>query len=148
MGVQLSWKLRCHLLEFLRQRHKMETLSALLAICAGISSVTDDIPAQRPVTWSFDVFFELRPNKRLSKLWGGWWFEMPSRPLLRHCNNMPTTQIKSNQIFYSPHKIHMVHTWYICTYTNDCFIWMVNREARRINLHKQSGVTSPHPTPS
>ena len=26
------------------------------------------------------------PDKRLSKQWGGWWFETPSRPLWRHCN--------------------------------------------------------------
>ena len=38
----------------------METFSALLAICAGNSSVTGEIPAQRPVTRSFDVFFDLR----------------------------------------------------------------------------------------
>ena len=31
-------------------------------------------PAQRPVTRSFDVFFDLRSNKRLSKQWRGWWF--------------------------------------------------------------------------
>ena len=34
-----------------------------------------EFPAQRPVTWSFDVFFDLRPNKRLSKQPWGWWFE-------------------------------------------------------------------------
>ena len=28
---------------------------------------TGEFPAQKPVTWSFDVFFDLRPNKRLSK---------------------------------------------------------------------------------
>ena len=44
------------------------------------------IPAQMPVTGSFDVFFDLHINKRLSKQWWGWWFEMPSRPLWRHCN--------------------------------------------------------------
>ena len=33
--------------------------------------------------WSF---FKLRLNKRLSKQWWGWWFETPSRPLWRHCN--------------------------------------------------------------
>ena len=44
------------------------------------------IPAQRPVTRSFDVFFDLRLNERLSKQWRGWQFETPSRPLLRHCN--------------------------------------------------------------
>ena len=26
-----------------------------------------EFPTQRPVTWSFDVFFDLRLNKRLSK---------------------------------------------------------------------------------
>ena len=45
----------------------METLSALLAICAGNSLVTGEFPAQMPVTRSFDVVFDLRLNKRLSK---------------------------------------------------------------------------------
>ena len=44
------------------------------------------IPAQRPVTRSFDVFFDLHLNKRLSKQWWGWWFETPSCPLWRHRN--------------------------------------------------------------
>ena len=67
-------------------RHQIETFSALLAICAGNSSVTDEFPAQRPVTRSFDVSFDLRLNKRLSKQSLGWQFEMPLRPLWRHCN--------------------------------------------------------------
>ena len=50
----------------------METFSALLAICAGNSPVPGEFPAQRPVTRSFDVFFDLRPNKRLSKQSWGW----------------------------------------------------------------------------
>ena len=66
-------------------RHKMETFSALLAICAGHSPVTGEFPAQRPVTRSFDVLFDLRLNKRLSKQSRGWWFETPSRPLWCHC---------------------------------------------------------------
>ena len=45
----------------------METFSALLAICAGKSPVTDEFPAQRPVTRNFDVFFHLRLDKLLSK---------------------------------------------------------------------------------
>ena len=53
-------------------RHQMETFSALLAICAGNSSVPGELPAQRPVTRSFDVFFDLRLNKRLSKHWWDW----------------------------------------------------------------------------
>ena len=64
----------------------METFSALLAICVGNSPAPGEFPAQRPVTRSFDVFFDLRPNKRLSKQWWGWWFDTPSRPLWRQCN--------------------------------------------------------------
>ena len=48
-------------------RHQMETFSALLAICAGNSPVPGEFPAQRPATQGFDVFFDLRLNKRLSK---------------------------------------------------------------------------------
>ena len=40
----------------------MEMFSALLALCAGNSSVTGEFPTQRPVTGSFDVFFDLRLN--------------------------------------------------------------------------------------
>ena len=45
-----------------------------------------EFPAQTPVTRSFDVFFDLRLNKRLSKQWWGWWFETLSHPLWRHRN--------------------------------------------------------------
>ena len=45
----------------------MEIFPALLAICAGNSPVPGELLAQRPVTQSFDVFFDLRLNKRLSK---------------------------------------------------------------------------------
>ena len=48
-------------------RHQMETFSALLAFCAGNSPGTGEFPTQRPVTRSFDVTFDLRPNKPLSK---------------------------------------------------------------------------------
>ena len=67
-------------------RHQMETFSALLALRVGNSPVSGEIPAQRPVTRSVDVFFDLRLIKRLSKHWRGWWFETLSRPLWRHCN--------------------------------------------------------------
>ena len=67
-------------------RHQMETFSALLTLCAGNSPVNGDFPAQRPVTRSFDVFFDLHPNKRLSKQSRGSWFKTPSCPWWRHCN--------------------------------------------------------------
>ena len=47
-----------------------------------------EFPTQRPVTWSFDVFFDLRVNKRLSKQPWGWWFETPSWSLWHHCNGI------------------------------------------------------------
>ena len=49
----------------------------------------DEFHAQMPVTWSFDVFFDLHLNKRLSKQSWGWWFETPSRPLWRQSNVLP-----------------------------------------------------------
>ena len=56
-------------------RHQVETFSALLALCAGNSTVTGEFPSQRSVTRSFDVFFDLRLDKRLSKQSWGWWFK-------------------------------------------------------------------------
>ena len=44
-------------------RHQKETVSALLAFCVGISPGTGEFPAQRPVTRSLDVFFDLRHEK-------------------------------------------------------------------------------------
>ena len=60
--------------------HQMETFSTLLSLCAGNSPVTGEFPAQRPVTWSFGVSFDLHLNKRLSKQSWGWRFETPSWP--------------------------------------------------------------------
>ena len=47
-------------------------------------------PHKRPVTRSFDVFFDLRLNKWLSKQSWGWWFVTALRPLWRHCNDICT----------------------------------------------------------
>ena len=95
-------------------RNGMETPSTSWAFCDGNTPVTDDImtssngnifrvtghlcgeftgpgefSAQRPVTRSFDVFFDLRLNKRLSKQPWGWWFETPSWSLWCQCNEFP-----------------------------------------------------------
>ena len=66
----------------------METFSVLLTINAGNSLVTGEFPAQRPVTLSFDVFYDLRLNKRLSKQSVGWWFGTPSHSLWRQSNDI------------------------------------------------------------
>ena len=55
----------------------------------GNSPVTGEFPTQRPVTQSFDIFFDLHLNKRLSEQSWGWWFETLSCPLWCHCNEYP-----------------------------------------------------------
>ena len=79
------WAWTNYLFGYMR-RHQMETISALLAICGGNSPVPGEFPEQRPVTRSFDVFFDLCLNKRLSKQSWCWWFETLWRPLWRHRN--------------------------------------------------------------
>ena len=87
----------------------METFSTLLAVCAGNSAVPGEFPTQRPVTRSFDVFFDLRLNKRLDKQSWGWWFETLSRPFWRHCNVCR----------YSYYAATRILDWY--PYINSCF---------------------------
>ena len=50
-----------------RWRHQMETFAGLLALWVGKSPVTGEFPSQKPVTRSFDFFFDLRLIKRLNK---------------------------------------------------------------------------------
>ena len=90
-------------------RHEMQTFSALLALYAGNSLFYGEFPSQRPMTRSFDVFFDLRLNKLLSKQSWGWWFETPSSPSWRHCNvqNHVLAAVKANT--ECPYKIKMCH---------------------------------------
>ena len=60
-------------------------------------------PHKWPVTRSFDIFFDLHPNQRLSKKWWGWWFETLSRPLWRHRNAVST-----NDIFHLYHRCRRI----------------------------------------
>ena len=62
--------------------HQMETFSALLAICEANPPVTGGFPLQRPLTRSFDYFFD-RPLNKQSR---HWWFETAFRSLWRHCD--------------------------------------------------------------
>ena len=69
-------------------RHQMETFSALLALCAGNSSVTGEFPSQRPVVRSFDVFF-------ICAWTNGWVFHRDAGDLRRyHGHNDITVMIK------------------------------------------------------
>ena len=50
-------------------------------------------PAQRAVTRSFDVFFDLCLNKQLSIQSWDWWFETPSRSLWHHRNGFRPSRL-------------------------------------------------------
>ena len=90
-------------------RHQMETYSALLAICAGNSPVPGEFPTQGPVTRSFDVFFDPRLNKRLSKQPWGWWFDTPSWSSWRHCNYLQKSRF--NRVWLLFCNSILYHIW-------------------------------------
>ena len=85
--ISYQWNFVTGCIHSLRWRHQMENISALLAFCAGNSPVTCEFPSQRPVTRSFAVYFDLSPNKLLSKWSRRWWFETPLRSFCRQCSD-------------------------------------------------------------
>ena len=111
-------------------RHQMETFAALLALCAGNSPVTGEFLAHRPVARSFDVSFDLRLSKRLSKQSWGWWFEPSSLSLWRprnailpqYCNSQMSTPTYSNCLGNTLH----FHFW------QDNCIWLLSQVQRRM----------------
>ena len=86
------------------RRHYMETLSMLLAICAGNYLIAGELSSQRAVTSSFDVF----PNKRFTKQWIRQWLETSLRSLWRHCN-VPTGNIKTKVCYNLHRSIEAIH---------------------------------------
>ena len=73
--------------------------SALLAHCDGNPPATSWFPLQRPVTRSFDVFFNLRLNKRLSKQSGDLW---------RHLAYYNVTVMECECVAYKT-RLHDIH---------------------------------------
>ena len=96
----------------------METFSALLAFCVENSPVSGEFPAQRPVTRSFDVLFDLRLNKWLNKQSQGWWFVTPSCPLWRHYNEIMVSwvegvrdRVRVRWVLASNYRLHVI--WFL-----------------------------------
>ena len=77
------------------------------------SPVTGVFPSQRPVTRSFDVFFDLRLNKGLSEQSRRRWFETPSRSLWRHCNVVPNSDpvIQAAVGSFGVQRVTLVQFW-------------------------------------
>ena len=100
-------------------RHQMKAFSASLALCEGIPPFTSGIPSHMPVTRSFDVFFDLRLNKRLNKQSRRRWAETPSRSSWCDCHAIThwgpdkMAAIFVNEIFEFRRKIHRTinHHW-------------------------------------
>ena len=82
-------------------------------VTAGNSPVTGEFPSHRPVTRSFDVFFDLRLNKRLSKQSRRRWFETPSRSLWHHCNVVPNCDpvIRAAVGSFGVQRVTLVQFW-------------------------------------
>ena len=79
-------------------RNQKETSSALLALCAGNSPVTDEFPSQRPVTRSFDGLFICA--------WINYWVNnREAGDLRRHCTHYDVTVM----LWLEP--VLMTHIW-------------------------------------
>ena len=63
--------------------HDLDNMMAHL----WLKSASLEFPSQRSMTRSFDVFFDLRLNKRWTKHSRRRWFEIPSHSWWRHCND-------------------------------------------------------------
>ena len=114
MFVEFTWKLSDKKYELIRsvcsdvmllKLHMMTSshgnIFRVTGLLCGEFSGHRWIPrTQRPDTRSFDIFFDILLNKRLSKKPWGWWFETPSRSLWRQCN-VPYLPGISHEIFSS-----------------------------------------------
>ena len=84
----------------------METLSTLLAICAGNSLVTSEFPAKRPVTWNFNGFYDLH--------WiNGWVNNREAGDLRHHCAHYDVTVMMC-------HLVVIVATILVSCHFSDC----------------------------
>ena len=81
-----------------------------------------EFPTQRPVTRSFDVYFALRLNKRLSEQPWGWWFETLSWSLWRQCNAILICRFRGYAIY--------TNYWILLEYEVYNFVVLVDDDQR------------------
>ena len=93
-------------------------------------------PSQRPVMWSFDVFFDLRLNKWLSKQSRCWWFEMPSWSLWHHRNATITCEVVIQTFKPKSLSTAKISTEYCSTaytfYPTSCFPLLINNSTAKL----------------
>ena len=110
----------------------MQAFSALLALCAGNSPVTDGFPAQRQVTRGFDVFFDLRLN--------GWVNNREAGDLRHHCGHYDVTvmlwgvfsldKFIIRAIQWKAASYSKIENWHIIYSVDDDIIWGSSDTAR------------------
>ena len=93
-------------------------ISALLAICAG--NHRSPVNSPRKCQWRGALMFSLicALNKRLSKQCRGWWFETPSCPLWRHCNELHHKKMTFSKRFLR--FCFSMTSWHMFTVTTKC----------------------------
>ena len=96
-------------------------ISVLLAPCEGNPPVTGEFSSQRPVTRRFDVFFDLRLNKRLSK-------ESCAAIGWNSCNSVRApSQYPKRRLFVRSRKVSKPRDWYFkLSYRFE--IWQAHRQ--------------------
>ena len=114
-------------------RHQIEIFSPLLTLWEGNPPLTGGFPSQRPVTRSFEFFFDLRLNKRLSKQPRRRWFETPSHSLWRHCNGIQTS-IEPPPVY--PDHCHKLSNHYISYFGRAMLFLMCSIMNWYISVHK------------
>ena len=118
---------------------KWEPFSALVAICAGNSLVTDEFPAKRPVTQMFDVFFDLRLNKR-------WVNNLEAGDLRRYRTHYDVTVMVMQISGIQSHCMRIPGRWWLWSWysANDlsdskfleyCFMKLSERACFNVILH-------------
>ena len=97
-AIHLIWYLIYHLRLPDMMTSSNENIFCVTCPLRGNPPVISGVPSQRPQTLSFDVFFNLHPNKRLNKQSRRRRFKTPSCSLWRHCNGW--------------HKFRIVHSFF------------------------------------
>ena len=119
-------------------RYQMETFPRNWPFVRGIHRSPVNSPPQRPVTRSFDVFFDLRLNKRLSKQSWGLWFETLLCPLWLHCNGLNSIELIGHWETWLQQDIKYIHTHLNVRYPGH-FLWDCLQHVTRPHYHTASG---------
>ena len=123
-------------------RHQMGTFSAKLTFFEGNLLVTSGFPSKRPAIRSFNIFFDLRLNKRLNKQSRRRRFETPSPLSWLHCNEVmirameyilwilgPHSRVEKSHIYIDEYNFtheSIINNWRMYVMSFDSLQWRHN----------------------